>query len=321
MTHRTAGVPGAFIRLRASGWIISLCLHGTALVVAAMFAARVGLAPPSALFHWDVTVVNPSGAPSTTPLPTIDQSQRGSKSADLRAPKKPSPSRPSASRELPQPAHSAPTTDVTRSTLQASPFVPPSPPRDIEPEPHHPLASPRSQPHASLHEDVGTQPSLPTVAEFPSDARQEKVPSSSLTQGNEPVGQSLSPPQAAHASLEQQIAPTAIAALAPSTRDVPVTRKADYGWLAGILLPRIEALKHYPVDARLKHAEGRVVVRIVIQDNGHIASAVIAKSSGYELLDQAALETIRQIAPLTLSQPLEQPSVTIQVPIGYYLDR
>lgn len=100
-----------------------------------------------------------------------------------------------------------------------------------------------------------------------------------------------------------------------------MTRKADYGWLAGILLPRIEALKHYPVDARLKHAEGRVVVRIVIQDNGHIASAVIAKSSGYELLDQAALETIRQIAPLTLSQPLEQPSVTIQVPIGYYLDR
>lgn len=124
MTHRTAGAPGAFIRLRASGWIISLCLHGTALVVAAMFAARVGLAPPSALFHWDVTVVNPSGAPSTTPLPTIDQSQRGSKSADLRAPKKPSPPRPSATRELLQPSQSALTTDVTRSTLQASPFYP-----------------------------------------------------------------------------------------------------------------------------------------------------------------------------------------------------
>jgi len=320
VTHQHAGVPGAFIRLRASGWIISLCLHGTAMVVAAMLATRVGLAPPSALFHWDVTVVTPSGAPSA-PLPTTDQPQSGSQSARLRAPSKPSPPQRFASQELPQPARSALTTDVTPSTLQASPPALPPPPRNIEQEPHHPLASPHSQPLAGPHEEVGMEQSPTTVAEFPSDARQEQTPASSPAQDNEPLGQSLSPPQAAHASPEQQLAPTAIAALAPSTRDIPVTRKADYGWLAGILLPRIEALKHYPADARLKHAEGRVVVRIVIHDNGHIASAVIAKSSGYDLLDQAALETIRQIAPLTLSQPLEQASVTIHVPIGYYLDR
>jgi len=320
VTHRTAGVPGAFIRLRTSGWIISLCLHGTAMVVAAMFAARVGLAPPSALFHWDVTVVNPSGAPST-PSPTSDQPQSGSQSARMRAPSRPSPPPHSASRELPQPAKSALTTDVTASTLQASPPVLAPPSRDIEREPRQSLASPHSQPLASPHEEVGTEPPPTTVAEFPSDARQEQAPASPLTQDNEPLGQSLSPPQAAHASPEQQLAPTATAALVPSARDIPVTRKADYGWLAGILLPRIEALKHYPAEARLNHAEGRVVVRIVIQDDGHIASAVIAKSSGHDLLDQAALETIHQITPLTLSQPLEQASVTIHIPIGYYLDR
>ncbi|MCW5798080.1 MAG: energy transducer TonB [Nitrospira sp.] len=96
-------------------------------------------------------------------------------------------------------------------------------------------------------------------------------------------------------------------------------RKADYGWLAGILSPRIETLKQYPVDARLKHIEGRVVVRIVIQENGQIVSAAIAKSSGHDILDQAALETIRKVSSITLTQPLEQSTVTLHVPIRYQL--
>jgi protein TonB len=98
-----------------------------------------------------------------------------------------------------------------------------------------------------------------------------------------------------------------------------VTRKPDYGWLAGILLPRIEALKQYPVAARLKHIEGRVLVRIVIQEDGRIVSAAIAKSSGHDTLDQAALETIRKASPITLTQPLEQSQVSIHIPIRYQL--
>lgn len=77
----------------------------------------------------------------------------------------------------------------------------------------------------------------------------------------------------------------------------------------------------YPATARLQRLEGRAVVRIVVQEDGHIASAAIAKSSGHDLLDLAALETVRQASPLTLSQPLEKSSVTMQIPLGYYLDR
>jgi len=86
-------------------------------------------------------------------------------------------------------------------------------------------------------------------------------------------------------------------------------------------LPRIEALKQYPIDARLKHAEGRVVVRIVIQEDGQILSATIAKSSGHDILDQAALETIRKASPIMLTQPLEKSQITIQVPLSYQLGR
>lgn len=84
-------------------------------------------------------------------------------------------------------------------------------------------------------------------------------------------------------------------------------------------MPRIEAQKEYPMDARLKHVEGRVVVRIVIQEDGQIVSAAVAKSSGHDTLDQAALETVRKISPIALTQPLEQSPVTLHIPIRYQL--
>ena len=115
--------------------------------------------------------------------------------------------------------------------------------------------------------------------------------------------------------------PAQTASLVPSNSTTQALRKPDYGWLAGPLLQRIEALKQYPATARLHRLEGRVIVRIVIQQDGHITSATIARSSGHDVLDQAALETIRQASPLTLSQPLEKSSVTMQIPLGYYLDR
>lgn len=73
----------------------------------------------------------------------------------------------------------------------------------------------------------------------------------------------------------------------------------------------------YPVAARLNHVEGRVVVRIVIEEDGEIASVTIAKSSGHDVLDQAALTTLRQASPLALSQPLEQSPMTIHIPLGH----
>ncbi|MCC6966191.1 MAG: energy transducer TonB [Nitrospira sp.] len=102
---------------------------------------------------------------------------------------------------------------------------------------------------------------------------------------------------------------------------IQAPRKPDYGWLTGPLLQRLETFKQYPATARLQRLEGRVVVRIVIREDGHIASATIAKSSGHSVLDQAALETIRQASPIPLSQPLEKSFVTMQIPLGYSLDR
>ncbi|MDR4475603.1 MAG: energy transducer TonB [Nitrospira sp.] len=62
-----------------------------------------------------------------------------------------------------------------------------------------------------------------------------------------------------------------------------------------------------------------MLVRIVVQDDGQIISATIAKSSGHDILDQAALETMQNASPIPLTQPLEKSSVTLQIPINYQL--
>lgn len=75
----------------------------------------------------------------------------------------------------------------------------------------------------------------------------------------------------------------------------------------------------YPAEARLNHAEGTVIVKIVINDTGEIESLKIVQSSGYALLDEEALALLRRISPLKLREPLGKASVALKQPIRYSL--
>ena len=313
MTAHYPGTPDAFVRLRASGWIISLCLHGTAVFLAGLFVAKIGLAPPSSSFRWDVSVVTQPAAPptvSTSPSkPTITP-----KTARATQHSAPMTSMRSAPPEPPDTTASASTsTGVTPEPHTAAPVLSP-PTQDISQVLERPVTPSISEPQKPAHEQSATAPPEPLVASQP-----QPLLSSSPAPESPPSVEPSSTLYTLPRAPENSSSPTQTAALAPATSAATVARKPDYGWLAAILLPRIEALKQYPVAARLLRAEGRVIIRIVILEDGQIVSATIAKSSGHDLLDQAALETIRQASPLTLSQPLEKSTVTIQIPLGYYL--
>lgn len=96
--------------------------------------------------------------------------------------------------------------------------------------------------------------------------------------------------------------------------------QADYGWLRDALWARIVELKRYPVQAKNNHWEGKVVVEVVIREDGTVVSLQVAESSGRAILDQEAMEAVKRASPLTLKHPLGQPSVTLLVPISYKLD-
>jgi periplasmic protein TonB len=96
--------------------------------------------------------------------------------------------------------------------------------------------------------------------------------------------------------------------------------QTDYGWLRNALWGRIEELKRYPSEARTNHWEGKVVVEVVIRDDGEVVGIKISESSGRAILDQEALTVMRRASPLKLKHSLGRPSVTLLVPISYKLD-
>jgi len=83
----------------------------------------------------------------------------------------------------------------------------------------------------------------------------------------------------------------------------------------------VEELKRYPASARVDRAEGKVVVKAVIDEDGSIGEVEVFQSSGHPGLDKAAIETLRQAAPFHLPRPLGQPRMTIKIPMSYRLDR
>ncbi len=60
----------------------------------------------------------------------------------------------------------------------------------------------------------------------------------------------------------------------------------------------IEKYKVYPPEARSSGIQGRGVVRIRIDRKGNVRFVTLDKSSGYQLLDQAIMEMIRNANPL-----------------------
>jgi len=97
--------------------------------------------------------------------------------------------------------------------------------------------------------------------------------------------------------------------------------KRDYGWLSEAILLRVEELKRYPPSARVDQAEGKVVVKAIIYQDGSLGEVEVFQSSGHSGLDKAAVETMWQAAPFHLPHPLGQSRMTIKIPMSYRLDR
>jgi protein TonB len=84
-------------------------------------------------------------------------------------------------------------------------------------------------------------------------------------------------------------------AKAPPPEPAPVAGPPTPGLPSTALsaMPGNPSLK-YPIDARRRRQEGVVRLRIVIDEEGRVADISIAKSSGFESLDEAALKGIRR---------------------------
>ncbi|MCX5721414.1 MAG: energy transducer TonB [Nitrospirae bacterium] len=276
------------------GWVVSLLLHGAVVLGAILLMKQIQLATQEKPFKWDVSLVSP-----TEPV-----TPEASPSSQAQAQPAPAPSLqqtvPAQQPQSPQPPAPQTTPSITERTV--TPVVPKTP------------VSPPPQPAEPIkHETVA-----PMVTEAPAVRKPTEAP---VTVPAKPAAQT--PPPAPPAILEQtakpDVVPTQTAAIAPAPANEPTKR--DYGWLSEAILRRVEELKRYPAAARIDRAEGRVVVKAVINEDGSVGEIEVAQSSGFPSLDKAAMETIRQAAPFHLPHPLGRPRLTIKIPISYRLDR
>ena len=287
--HRSGGHKESHVQ----GWLISVLFHGTVALIAIILIKQVQLAPQDDAFKWNVAMVSPAQQIQLAASSLIQAPARS-------APSTTSPSSPPLRRGTP----------TQTLTQQAAP----SPPQLTTPLPSaaHTIQSVEPIKHAAV---------ASIAAEAESLVKPDDTPTAVSSSTDAVTGPSSAQPTIPEQTTrsEQASAQTQVAAIYPTPSNA--SAKRDYGWLSEAILRRVEELKRYPASARVDRAEGKVVVKAVIDEDGSISEVGVLQSSGHPTLDEAAVETMRQAAPFHLPHPLGQPRMTIKIPMNYRLDR
>ncbi len=310
------------------GWGVSALLHIGILFAAVAVMPKMALVVEPEPFKWDVALVE---------LQQIQETRQADTSPTQESAK--STPRPVA------PAPSQPQT-VTQDALPRE--VTPVVPREVRPvaETSQPIqqtvavqARTEAVTQAREQQPVEAQPIKQAVVESiapvvqpeaviqparteasvrPVEAR--TIETASVTRDSDQSTPSASVPAAAsdakpmESAAQESVAPQ----VAMATRSAPSV-KADYGWLAESLRQRLAEIKRYPSAARLNGWEGKVVLRAVIRADGHLSEVKVHRSSGHEVLDNAAMEAIRLVCPLHMTNTMGAVEVAVYVPIVYSL--
>jgi len=204
----------------------------------------------------------------------------------------------------------------------------PEPPMLIPPVDPVPLTM--REPEVVLSKPLPKKPKVEEVAEIPKEKPKEKPKPEKPKE--KPKPETKPDPQAEPTVAQestplpsQQAAPAAApvqqAAVpaAPSAADIARRANAEANW-QGLLLAHLEKHKKYPKSARKRHEQGTSFLRFRMDRNGTVLSYALARSSGYETLDEEVLEMIARAQPLpALPAEMSEAVVEIVVPVQFTL--
>jgi len=178
-----------------------------------------------------------------------------------------------------------------------------------EPTPVPPLvkSQPKTIPVPTLAERARSEfklPRLPKI-ETPAKIETEATP--------QPQAKPLeAPPPVAPAPAQPE--PMVVAKAAPDALLLD-----SYGKAISSLIARYQS---YPPKARMRGWQGTAQVQLVVSPTGKMVNAAILRSSGFEVLDDEALEMVQQAAAAPLPPPpdsLRGRELTVMVPIVFRL--
>lgn len=196
----------------------------------------------------------------------------------------------------------------------------PQPPSDRRPEPIKPPVTPKARelPPEPLAKPL---PSAPRVA-APSPATPSTL---DRPRSQEKPAEKVDPVPAPPPATVAQPQPSTVepARLPPSPPAAASTDSADPLTLGQYRMAIISAARRYKKYPRLaidNNWEGQAEIRMMIGADGAIASISIKTRSGYEVLDQQALEMIRKAKPLTpIPASLKGRGFSIDIPVMFSL--
>jgi protein TonB len=99
--------------------------------------------------------------------------------------------------------------------------------------------------------------------------------------------------------------------------------RPDYGWLAQALFANMDQRKRYPLEAKLNRLEGKVILRLTIEQRGmsvYLLDIALEESSGHAILDKHTQEVVRKAFPIQVKHALAQPRIDLHLPFSYSVE-
>jgi periplasmic protein TonB len=327
---------------RLQGWVVSALVHGLALTVALGLMAQVKSVVPKEAFKWDVALIEPQRIQETRQAETKPTQEPAEPT--LR-PAAPAPSQPQMVTQTVQTREVTPVvqreirqvvetsqpiqqTVAAQTTIEAVTPVREQQPAEVQqttqavvesiaPVVQHEAVTAEPAVTAAPVQQAVTQPVTTEASVQPVEAR--AVETAAVTRDPDlPASPAPATAAANDAKPAEPVARESAPQVAVATRPTPAV-KADYGWLAESLRRRLAEVKRYPSAARLNGWEGKVVLRAVIRADGQLSEVKVHRSSGYEALDNAAVEAIRLVCPLQMTNAIGAAEVAVLVPMVYSL--
>lgn len=287
-------------RFMFPAWGVSLVLHGLVVGVLFIFAAQVKPVLEGNLFQWDIAL--------------IESTRQDSKAEEFEPVQTPEPL--PAKKVVAARTKSVP--DVPQPVMAVTPVeqkIEQTPLSEEKVEGAQQAPQPMEQRIVEVAPPAAEPPGE-TTEPNPQPVQEEQVAAASAPVSSSDVALSQEMPVQASSSLRSEEAtPIQVAKASPSGSEI----KADNRWLAESLWRRVAELKRYPSSARISGQEGKVILKAVIRSDGHLADVSIQRSSGYELLDAAAIEAVKLACPLHMKHALNKPQIVVSLPIVYSL--
>ncbi len=186
--------------------------------------------------------------------------------------------------------------------------------------------SPISEVHASKIPDTPAQTAIATGSAEPQSSMIRPLPRPTQSITHSQAGL-VSQPAVEQPTSEETVRdefaalPRELSQSSPADHDAP---DADLNGLRGLFTgqvrQRIANAKYYPRMARRRGMEGQPIIAFTLGKGGRLMAVDLAQTSGYQLLDQAALAAVHQAAPYPEIPPeLKTDTFQFKLPISFVL--